>query len=146
MGSSSAHRRSILGLFPAHLHHVCQQHDVDLKNGLGRAPLLEALCRKYPMLAVSGAGRGYSPLLPTMSTENVRPALTPLAGTLDSKGNPSGNALCRIDQAGDAPRILEFVCGPSIGGQLRHPSGPGGVRTQERADHDGPHSPIESWW
>jgi integrase len=52
-----------------HLRHVREQHEADLKGGLGRAPLPDALIRKTRMRTASGAGNGSFPLRPITLTE-----------------------------------------------------------------------------
>lgn len=52
-----------------HLRRVRQQHDVDLKNGLGQRRCRTPCAGSTQMPAASGAGSGYSPPLPTTSTE-----------------------------------------------------------------------------
>ena len=60
---------ALLEALQDHLRRVRQQHEADLKGGLGQAPLPEALARKYPNAAREWGWQWVFPLLPTTWTE-----------------------------------------------------------------------------
>ena len=83
---------ALLQALQNHLRRVRQQHEADLKSGLGQAPLPDALARKYP-----NAGRewGWQWVFPASSLPGPKdghPASSPSARISDSKGGPSGGA------------------------------------------------------
>jgi integron integrase len=130
-----------------HLEAVRQLHENDLRKGLGRAPLPDALARKYP-----SADRQWgwqfvcSRLIPLHRPPYRYPTPASPARKRGSEADGRGRAQRRPHQGRHAPQPASFIRQRVDSRWLRCPHRPGTARPQgPEHDHD-LHSRVEPRW
>ena len=128
-----------------HLEEVRRLHSRDLSAGLGRAPLPDALDRKYPNAATSWQWQFVFPAARICRDPRWGPpcrfhlhesAVQRAVAEASSRRDP---------QEGLVSLLSTFVRDAPSGGRLRHPHGPGAARSHRRQHHDDLHTRAQSW-